>query len=489
MSHPSPSTPLTARLTPQALALFSALWLGGCAVTAEKPPEPAAAPAQFKETGLWQPAQTAQAPVPDDWWTLFNDPVLNELQGRLVIGNENLKGALAQVALARASLDSSRAAQYPTLGATLSGTRSQSPTGTAFAADPTVVRSTGPGNSVQLGLSASWEVDLWGRLSQATSASEARYQASVDDLAAARLSAQALLAQTYFSLRSFEAQQALYERNLQAYTRATSLTQARYDAGVVGRSDVLQAQTQLKSAQAQLAEAKAQRAQLEHALAVLLGLPPSGFTLPRTAAMPASPAVPVLLPSTLLQRRPDIAAAERRVAAAYAQIGVAKAAYFPSLTLSASAGYRGTSLSDLISAPNRFWSIGPALAQSIFDGGARSAATAQARASADQATSTYRQTVLTAFQEVEDNLVLAEQLRAEAQLQREALKLAQENLAIVMEQYRQGTVSYLNVVTAQTAELSSELSLLSVRNRELAALNTLLKNIAGRWQADAQPAS
>lgn len=479
LSTVTPFRAVPTRLAPLALALL----LAGCAVTAESPPAPTAAPAQFKETGLWQQAQTSQATVPDDWWTLFSDPVLNDLQGKLVIGNENLKGALAQVALARASLDSTRAAQYPTLGVGLSGTRSQSPTGAAAAVtDPTVARSNGPSNSVQLGLSASWEVDLWGRLSQATSASEARYQASVDDLAAARLSAQALLVQTYFSLRTFEAQQALYERNLEAYSRSASLTQARYDAGVVGRTDVLQAQTQLKSAQAQLAEAKAQRAQLEHALAVLLGLPPSGFSLPRTAGVPASPAIPTLLPSTLLQRRPDIAAAERRVAAAYAQIGVAKAAYFPTLTLSASAGYRSTSLSDLISAPNRFWSIGPALAEGIFDGGARRAATAQARANADQATATYRQTVLTAFQEVEDNLVLAEQLRAEAQLQREALKLSQDNLAIVMEQYRQGTVSYLNVAAAQTAELSSELSLLSVRNRELAALNTLLKNIAGRWQ-------
>ncbi len=493
MTLPADSLPssLARRGAPQRLApLALAVVLAGCAVTAEKPPEPAAAPAQFKETGLWQQATGSAAQVPDAWWTLFNDPVLNDLQGRLVIGNENLKAALAQVAQARAALDSSRAAQYPTLGVGLTGTRSQSPTGSAASsADPAQARSTGPGNSVQLAFSASWEVDLWGRLSQAASASEARYQASVDDLAAARLSAQALLAQTYFSLRTFEAQQALYERNLQAYTRSASLTQARYDAGVAGRSDVLQAQTQLKSAQAQLAEAKAQRAQLEHALAVLLGQPPSNFTLARTAAVPASPAVPVLLPSTLLQRRPDIAAAERRVAAAYAQIGVAKAAYFPSLTLSASAGYRSTSLSDLISAPNRFWSIGPALAEGIFDGGARRAATAQARASAEQATATYRQTVLTALQEVEDNLALAEQLRAEAQLQREALKLAQENLAIVMEQYRQGTVSYLNVVTAQTAELGSELSLLSMRNRELAALNTLLKNIAGRWQTDAAPAS
>ena len=475
------------RSLPAAVPLVLALLLAGCAsLTAETPPAPQAAPAQFKETGLWQHTPGTQANVPDDWWQLFNDPVLNDLQTRLVIGNENLKTAVAQVAQARAGLDGSRAAQYPTLGASLSGSRSDSPSGNLVNTNS----AGGPNNSVQLGLSASWELDLWGRLSQAANASQAKLQASVDDLAAARLSAQALLVQTYFSLRTFEAQQALYERNVTAYTRSLSLTQARYDAGVTGRSDVLQAQTQLKSAQAQLAESVAQRAQLEHALAVLLGLAPSTFSLPRTAQVPDGPAIPPLLPSTLLQRRPDIAAAERRVAAAFAQIGVAKAAYFPSLTLSANAGYRGTSLSELVSAPNRFWSIGPALAEGIFDGGARRAATAQARASADQAASSYRQTVLTALQEVEDNLVLADQLRNEAQLQREALGLARANLAITLEQYRQGTVSYLNVVTAQTTELSSELSLLSVRNRELAALNQLLKNIAGRWQPDnATPAS
>ncbi len=410
---------------------------------------------------------------------MFHDPVLDDLQGKLVIGNENLKTAVAQVAQARASLDASRGALWPTLGVGLSATRSASPTGTVV--DGESARG-GPNNSVSLTANASWEIDLWGRLAQGVSASEARVQASVDDLASARLSAQALLAQTYFSMRTFEAQQALYERNLTAYDRSLSLTQARYDAGVAGRTDVLQAQTQQKSAQAQLADAVAQRTQMEHAIAVLLGQAPSAFTLARTSALPETPNVPVLLPSNLLQRRPDIAAAERRVAAAYAQIGVADAAYFPSLSLAASAGYRGTGLSDLISAPNLLWSIGPTLAQGIFDGGARKAASAQARASADQATSAYRQTVLTALQEVEDNLALAEQLRLSAQLQREALALAQKTLDITLAQYREGTVSYLNVVVAQTAALGSELSLLSVRNRELESVNQLLKNIAGRWQ-------
>jgi len=459
--------------------LALALLLGACAVTRTDPPAPSPAPPQFKEDRLWQRAAVQPAgAVPDVWWQLFDDPVLDDLQSQLVIGNENLKSAVAQVAVARAALASSRAAQMPTLSAGLSASRSKSGTGSTTASRSSVQ------NSVSLSGSASWEVDLWGRLSQATSAAQASYQASADDLAAARLSAQATLVQSYFSMRAAEAQQALIERTVEAYRRSLELTQARYDSGVAAKTDLLQAQTQLKSAQAQGIEYAATRAQLEHAIAVLLGQAPSAFTLARTASLPAStPAVPVLLPATLLQRRPDIAAAERRVSAAYAQIGVADAAFFPSLNLSASAGYSGSSFGNLLSAPNLFWSIGPALAQTLFDGGARRAASDSARASADAATASYRQTVLTAFQEVEDNLVLADQLRDEAQLQREAREAARQNLDITLDQYRAGTVSYLNVVTAQASLLSSDSSLLSLRDRELTAVSLLLKNIGGRWQA------
>jgi NodT family efflux transporter outer membrane factor (OMF) lipoprotein len=410
---------------------------------------------------------------------MFQDPVLNDLANRLVIGNENLKAAVAQVANARAVVDASRSALFPTLSVGLSGSRSDSPSNSTNTSNNI---NRGPSNTVSLTADASWELDLWGRLFEASNGAKASLQASVDDLAAARLSAHATLVQTYFSMRAAEAQMALLERSVQAYQRSQDLTQARYDSGVAGRTDVLQAQTQLKSAQAQLAESSAQRAQFEHAIAVLLGVPPSAFSVELTAKLPASPTVPPMLPANLLERRPDIAAAQRRVAAAYAQIGVADAAYFPSLTLSASAGYRNSSLANLVSAPNLFWSIGPSLAQAIFDGGQRKLASAQARASADQATSTYRQAVLTALQEVEDNLVLADRLQSEAQLQQEALEAAQRNLEITLDQYRSGTVSYLNVATAQAAALNSESSLLSVRNRQLEAVNQLLKNIAGRWQ-------
>ena len=452
--------------------------LGGCAVTRVDPPAPVTAPAQYKEDGLWKQARPATAePVPEQWWTLFDDPVLNDLQRRLVIGNENLKAAVAQLAGARAALEASRSALLPTLSVGVSGTRSASPDGNVT--NGTINR--GPTNSVQASLNASWEPDLWGRLRLASEGADATLQATADDLAAARLSAQATLAQSYFSLRTAEAQEALYDRSVQAYQRFLDLTQARYQSGVAARSDVLQAQTQLRSAQAQLLETRSTRAQLAHAIAVLLGLPPSALELSKNAALPTPPEVPMMLPSQLLERRPDIAAAQRRVASAYAQIGVADAAYFPSLTLSGSGGYRSSTLSKLLSAPNLFWSLGPSLAQAIFDGGQRKLASAQARTSAEVATSTYRQTVLTALQEVEDNLILADHLREEARLQQEALASAQRNLELVTDQYRAGTVSFLDVTTAQNSAFNAEASLLSVRNRQLAAISLLLKNVAGRW--------
>ena len=457
--------------------IAAALLLCACATPRVEPPPPVAAAAQYKEAGLWQRGSaTDGTPVPDAWWTLFKDPVLDDLAGRLVIGNESLKSLTAAMAGARAALDASRSARFPTLSAGLAATRSGSPSATTGAAAPN------PSNNFSLSATAGWEVDLWGRLSQAVGGAEASLQTSADDLAAARLSAQATLAQTYFALRTADAQLALLERSVAAFQRSLDLTQVRYDGGVAARTDVLQAQTQLKSAQAQMADTTAQRAQFEHAIAVLLGVPPASLGLERNAALPASPAVPQMLPSTLLERRPDIAAAQRRVAAAYVQIGVADAAFFPDLTLSASAGYAHSSLANLISAPNLFWSLGSALAQAIFDGGQRKLASAQARATAEQATSAYRQTVLTALQEVEDNLVLANQLQHEAQFQEEALQAARQNLEISLDQYRGGTVSYLNVVVAQAAALTSESSLLSVRNRQLAAVSVLLKNISGRWE-------
>lgn len=458
------------RVLALAAALLAAGLLAGCATPTPYEKPAVATPAAFKEDALWKRANPQAAAVPDEWWKLYADPVLDDLQARLVLNNQNLQAAVAQVRAAQAALASARAGSSPTLGATFNASR----------ADPGAGK---PANSFSLGASASWEVDLWGRLSGAVDAAGARYQASQDDLDAARLSARASLAQTYFSLRASESQTDTLERAVQAYEKSLELTRNRYQAGVVSAGDVAQAQAQLKSAQAQLIESRAQRAVLEHALAVLVGQAPSQFNLARTAKLPEVPAVPSLLPATLLERRPDIAAAERRVAAAAAQVGVAQAAFFPALTLSGGAGWRGAGIGNLVSAPNLFWSLGPQVVLAAFDGGARQAATDSARASVDQAAASYRQTVLTAFQEIEDNLVQAASLAEEGKTQAEALAAARQSLDIATNQYRAGTVSYLNVVSAQASVLSAERSLIDVNNRRLAAVNQLLKNIAGRWEA------
>lgn len=459
-----------------ATTLIIAAFLSACTTPVPVTPVSIEIPAAFKEAkewGLWKATRPDAASVPDDWWTLFNDTALNDLQKQVLVGNENLKASAAQVELARAALGTARAPASPNLGVSAGSTNSVLPGGISAT----------PSNS--LAANASWELDLWGRVSGNVNSAQARLQASSADLAAARWSLQALLTQTYFSLRSAEAQGLLLERSVAAYQRSLELTQNRYAGGIASAADVAQATTQLRSTQAQLIESQSSRAQLEHAIATLLGKSVAGFSLPRTATLPAAPPVPVQLPSELMQRRPDIAAASARVAAANAQIGVAQSAFFPAITLSASAGFKGTDLLELIGAPNLFWSLGPVLALAVFDGGARKAAEESARASTDQATASYRQTVLTALQEVEDNLVVAASLDEQSTLQTDALAGAQRNLDITNNQYKAGTVSYLNVVSAQATALSAERTLLDVRNRRLAAIAVLLKNLGGRWTGTA----
>ena len=456
------------------LPLTLALLLAGCAVTSQRPPVASPPPAAFKGSSEWQrvPADVA---VPAAWWTMFKDPVLDGLQAQLVVGNQNLAAALAQVRAARAVLDASRTAIFPTLS--LGG-------GTTRSASESNGRRT-VSTTDSLTANAAWEIDLWGRLAEGVKSAGASYQASQADLAALQLSAQATLTQSYFSLRAAEAQQALLQRTVAASQRTLELTEARYAGGVVSQADVLQARTQLRSAEAQLSDVRSQRAQLEHAIATQVGRLPGQFQLPASAQLPELPPVPELLPSTLLAQRPDIAAARARQVAAYAQIGIADAAFFPTVDLSASAGYRGASWSNLVSAPNLVWSLGAAVAAPLFDGGQRRLASAQARATADVATANYRQAVLTAFQEVEDNLVEFAEAGAALALQRDAFEAASRNLELVLAQYRAGTVSYLNVSAAQSAALSAESNLISARSRQLVAANVLLKNLGGRVPAAA----
>ncbi len=418
--------------------------------------------------GPWQSTSTVPAADPA-WWQLFQDPVLDDLQRQLVLGNHNLQAVAAQVRQAQAAVGTAQASLYPTVNANAGISRSENTPATVT------------GTNYSLSAPMSWEIDVWGRISGLNRAADARLQASREDLAAARLSAQSTLVQTYLALRSADQQLKVLDQAVLAYERSLQLTEYRYQAGVVSAADVAQAQLQWQTAQAQRLDLRTQRSQLGHALAVLVGQPPSALTLASRTQALAVPELPQSLSTALLLRRPDVAAAERRVAAANAQVGVTQAAFFPVLTLSANAGYRNQDLGSLVGASNVFWSLGPTLVQSVFDGGLRRAARADALAARDVSVSNYRQTVLTAMQELEDNLVAAAQLAAQAQVQAQALQAAQRNLAITEAQYRAGAVSYLAVVTAQTSELSAERSLIDVQTRRLVAINTLLKNLAGRW--------
>lgn len=472
----TPSYPLTPDASRVGFVLACALALAGCATPAPHQRPNVAVSAHFAQVSqlaqLFAPANPAAADVPDAWWTLFNDPVLNTLQTRLLADNQNLQASAAAVAVAQAALGSSRAGTLPAVGVSAGANRSA--TGNTAPATAYTAQ----------GVMATWEIDLWGRISAGVDAASARLDASRYTLAATRLSLQATLVQTYFAIRASQALQAILERSVQSYAQSLKLVGNRQQAGVATLADVAQAKAQLLSTQAQLAEAQLQGTQLTHALALLVGQAPGNFVVaanPLPTDLPTLPAVPEQLPANLLERRPDIAAAERQVTAANAQVGAAQAAFFPALTLSASAGVRGSELGNLFQASNNLWALGNAVAVSLFDGGARDAAKASARASHDQTVATYKQTVLVALQEVEDNLAAAGQLGQSVQAQRQALAAAQQALDVLQNQYKAGTVGYLNVLAAQNTVLSAERSLLDARNRQLTAVNQLLKNIAGRW--------
>jgi multidrug efflux pump len=454
------------------VVLMTMTLLAGCAggprAPVTPPLPPLAASADFRHAGLFKPA-IERVSVAQDWWTLYQDDALNALQRRLPAGNPNLAASLAQVRIAQAALEASRAPLLPLVGAGFSATRAEAATAAAS------------GSAFTPSFSVSWEVDLWGRLGQQVDAAQARLDASEFDRQALQLSLQALLTQTWLSLRAAQTQLALLDDTIQAYQRSLNMTQDRYRVGIVPATDVAQAQTQLKSAQAQAAEVAGSRTLLENALAVLVGEVPAALQVEAARGLPDPPEVPLQLPAELLRRRPDVAAAERRTVAAAAQAGVASAAFFPTVTLGANGSLRAGTLADLLAVPPLFWSLGPSLALAAFDGGARKAALASAQASLEQAAAQYRQVVLSAIQEVEDNLALSTALNRQSQLLEESLVEARRALELTLNQYRAGTVSYLNVVAAQTTALSVERSLLDSRSRRLAASNQLLKNLAGGW--------
>jgi len=452
--------------------------LPGCAVGPDyHRPEVQITPS-YKEAGEWKPAQPQDDLDRGKWWAVFGDPLLDTLVGQVEISNQNVLVAEAQFRRAQALVASSRAAYFPTLDAGVSVVRSRSPTG--------VIGGTTAGRTItnrSASLNSAWEADLWGRLRRTVESSEAGAQASAADLAAARLSAQAELASSYFQLRVLDAQKQLLEDTAAGYQKSLDLTKNRYDAGVAAKVDLVQAETQLKSTQAEAIDTGVQRAQLEHAIAVLIGKAPAEFSIAPVPLAVTMPRIPMGLPSELLERRPDVAGAERRVAAANAQIGVAKAAYFPSLTLSASYGSRSADASQWFTVPSSFWSIGPALAQSIFDAGLRRAQTEQAIAAYDATVAQYRQAVLAGFQEVEDNLAALRILGEEAEVQEAAVRAARESVLLTTNQYKAGIVSYINVVTVQTTQLSNERTAMGILGRRLVAAVTLVKALGGGWSA------
>ncbi len=429
----------------------------------------------YKELTDWKPAEPKDELIRGKWWQVFADADLNELASQIDVSNQNLKAAEARYRQATALVQASRAGYFPTLSATAGATRSRTAPRAGVPSDTATI--------YNAGLNAAWEIDVWGRVRRQVEASKASADASDADLEAVRLSLQSELALNYFQLRVTDEQKQLLDDTVAAYRRSLELTNNRYNVGVAAKSDVVQAQAQLRSTEAQALDVAVQRAQLEHAIATLIGKAPSNFSLPLKPFTLKMPRMPLGVPSALLERRPDIAAAERRVAAANAQVGVAMAAYFPSLSLSGNVGQTSSTWSKLLSASNRAWSLGPDLALTILDFGRRSAATTQAEASYDQTVATYRQTVLDALQEVEDNLAALRILEEEAVVQADAIKLARESVVLITNQYKAGTVSYLNVVTVQASQLANERTAVSLLGRRLSAAVGLIRALGGGWYA------
>lgn len=482
----SPPIAAWAALRATAIGCVAAALVAGCAVGPDYHRPSTPVPASYKETPAgWKVAEPADEADRGPWWSIYGDARLTALIEQLNANNQTIAQYAAAYRQARALVGEARAAYFPTLGLSASASRSgqRLSGGGGGGTVGTTSSTTRIGNVFGTSLDASWEPDLWGKVSRSVSAQQAGQQGAAADLANARLSAQATLAQTYFQLRALDATQKLLDDTVAAYAQSLKLTQNQYAQGVAARSDVIQAQTQLQSAQAAAIDNGVARAQDEHAIAALVGQPASTFSIPPIPLDAVPPAVPVEVPSALLERRPDIAAAERRAAAANEQIGVAISAYFPSLTLSAQGGFQSSVLSQLFTLPSRFWTVGPQLAATLFDGGLRHAQTQAARAAYDQQVATYRQRVLGAFQEVEDALASQRILAQEIVVEREAVASAQQALAIVTNEYKAGTVGYVNVLTAQTTAFSAEQKLANLAGQRMVSSVGLVKALGGGWNA------
>lgn len=432
----------------------------------------------YKETAPWMVAQPADELPRGSWWKLYGDAELDALEDKLIANSPDLAAAVARYAQAEAYTTQLRSGLFPTLDAAASGQRNRQ-------SENRPLRTNGAGpdqyGAYSLGVQANYEVDLWGRVLNIVASGRATADAEKADLESTRLSLQAELAQNYIALRGLDQQIALLRDTVAAYSKALDLIKVRHDGGIAPGLDVARAQTQYDTAQSQVEQSLAQRALTEHAIAALVGASVSDFSIAPRMEEIALPAIPVGVPSTLLQRRPDIAAAQRRVAAANASIGVAKAAFFPSLTLSGVLGYQSTSLGNLIAAPNTFWAIGPSVLLNLFDTGKRKAQVAQAQAVLDETGAQYRGVVIGAFQQVEDNLALLNHYTTAAASQQSAAAAARQSLDFAMSRYREGAASYLDVTTSQTAALQTQRDLLDLNTRRLQASVQLIRAVGGGW--------
>ncbi len=476
------------------------LLLAGCTVGPKyaRPSAPSApafkelTPENFKDTDGWKQAQPSDGTLKGKWWEIFNDPQLNALEEQVNVSNQNIAAAAANFLSARALARQTRAQYYPTISANPSITNSRPSLG-QFGGVKGVSNAASPAFTLtsftdySMAFDASWVPDFWGRIRNTFLQNASAAQASGADLENVRLTAQAEVAVNYFEIRAQDSLKQLFDETVEAYRDSLELTQIQFNAGIASDEAVAQAETQLESTQAQDTNLGIARAQFEHALAILLGQSPSTFSLAVRPLEANPPAIPFGVPSQILERRPDVASAERLVAEANAQIGIATVAYYPTLTLSGTAGFSNTSPASWFAWPSRFWSAGPALAETLFDAGLRRATVQQFRASYDSRVANYRQTVLTAFQQVEDNLAALRILSQEIRQQDTAVNSAQRNLQLSMQRYQAGIDPYLNVITAQTALLTNQQAAVTLRRDQMTASVQLIEALGGGWDASQLP--
>ena len=466
------------------LSALSMLLLAGCTVGPKYRRPAAEVPPTYKEVGDWKPAQPNEQKLGGNWWELFQDPQLNALELQANVSNQNLKAAEAQYTQARALLRYSRADLFPTVNAAPSATRVKT---SGNRPPPSSTFNGITYNDFQIPFELSYQIDVWGRVRRTVESYRDQAQASAADLATVNLSMHAQLALFYFQARTLDAEEQLLNSTVTQYEQALELIQKRFAGGLASDVEVQQAKTQLETTRAQAVDVGVARAQYEHAVAVLIGKPPAEFSLPPLPLTMPPPSIPAGLPSELLERRPDIAAAERRMASANALIGVAKAAYYPNISLGATGGFESNAITTLISGPSVLWSAGPSALFTVFDVGRRRAASDQAVAAYDQTVANYRQTVLTGFQQVEDNVAALRILENEAQVQDKAVTTAQKYLELANTRYKGGVTSYLEVTTAESAALSDEVTSVNILGRRMVNAVLLVQALGGGWDSSALP--